>query len=91
MLEGGGREGLQVQSSGWVMVGLYFLITSLIFTQIKMWFSLETCIGFYLKVLFLLGRKNNYHYVYMVCECGQQCLGAQREGQFCLSSEGSGD
>lgn len=80
------------------MVGLYFLITSLIFTQIKMWFSLETCIGFYLKVLFLLCRKNNYHYVYMVCECGQQCLGAQREGQratfcsqFCLSSEGSGD
>lgn len=79
------------------MVSLYFLITSLIFTQIKMWFSLKTCIGFYLIFLFLLDRKNNCHCVHMVCECGQQSLGAQREGQratfwsqFCLSTEGSG-
>lgn len=90
------KEGLQVLGER-MMVAFYFLISSLIFTQIKMWFSLETCIGLYLILLFLLDRKNNYHYVHMICERGKQCLGAQHEGQrttfwsqFCLSTEGSG-
>lgn len=64
------KEGLQVLGER-MMVTLYFLTSSLIFTQIKMWFSLETCIGLYLILLFLLDRKNNYHYVHMMCECGR--------------------